>query len=308
MFVNRRRLFVLVAGLGLSPVATAAAAPRVTSVDVGPRPGPVAVNSTTGSVYVGCGDGTVTIVGGGLIPADADDLAVDEITGRVYAANRTAGTVTVFDADGDLRSVVPCGPGAAVLDVDADADRLYVGSASAASVAVVDTIASVLDALLHGTGTGYAALRVHRGSQVAYLTSPAENAVHVLDLASGDFTASIPVGQSPSGTAVHQESNTVYVANSGIHHLSVVDGASRTQRETILLRSEASSVAVHQSSHTVYCNGGPDGIVRIDGVMAKITGELSLGINPGQVAVDQDTKTVYVTDPVHGLLHVITNF
>ncbi|HJQ48274.1 MAG TPA: YncE family protein [Amycolatopsis sp.] len=307
MIVNRRRLFVLVAGLGLPPVAAAAAGPRVTTVEVGSAPGPVAVNSTTGTVYVAC-DGTVMTTGGGIIPTAADDLAVDESSGRVYTTNRRAGTVTVFDADGELRSVVPCGPGAAVLDVDDASSRLYVGSASAASVGVVDTIASILDTLLHGSGQGYAAVRVDSGRQVAYLSSPAGNTVDVLDLASGEFTASIPVGRSPVGLAVHQATNTVYVANAGIHHLSVVDGGAHTERETILLRSEASSVAVHEDSNTVYCNGGPDGIVKIDGTTAKIVGELSLGINPGQVAVDQRTKTIYVSDPVHGLLHTITDF
>ena len=308
MIVNRRGLFVLVAGLGLVTAPPAAAAPRVTALEVGRRPGPVAVNSTTGAVYVACGDGTVTIPGGPVIPADADDLAVDETTGRLYTANRTAGTVTVFDADGEMRSVVPCGPGAAVLDVDTQNNRLYAGSASTASVGVVDTIASILDTLLRGPGQGFAALRVDPGRQVAYLTSPGANTVDVLDLTAGDFTASVPVGKSPTGLALHETSNTVYVANSGIHHLSVVDGASHTERETILLRSEASSVAVHEESHTVYCNGGPDGIVKIDGATGEIVGELSLGINPGRVAVDQRTKTVYVSDPVHALLHVITDF
>lgn len=308
MIVNRRGLFVLVAGLGLASATPAAASPRVSTIEVCRGPGAVAVNSTTGEVYV-AGEDTVTIAGRRDIAIGRpDDLAIDEYTGRVYVTNRTAGTVTVLEADGDVRSVVPCGPGATAPDVDAETSRLYVGSASAGCVAVVDTIASVVDTLLTGPVKGFDTVRVNPAAQLGYLSSPATNTVEVLDLPSGKFTASVPVGKTPTGLAVHEASNTVYVANSGIHHLSVVDGDARTERATILLRSEASSVAVHQASHTVYTNGGPDGIVKIDGATGEISGELSLGINPGQVAVHQGTKTVYVTDPVHGLLHVITDF
>jgi YVTN family beta-propeller protein len=149
---------------------------------------------------------------------------------------------------------------------------------------------------------------VDAARRLAYLSSMFTDTVEVLDTTTGKFVASIAVGRAPAGLALHRASNTLYVANSGIHHLSVVDGASRTQRETILLRSEASSVAVHEASNTVYANGGPDGIVKIDGAQRKIVGELSLGINPGGIAVDQRTGTVYVTDPLHDLLHVITAF
>ncbi|WP_312871710.1 hypothetical protein [Amycolatopsis acididurans] len=309
MIVNRRGLFVLVAGLGLASAAPASASPKASAVEVCRGPGAVVVNSATGGVYVAGDDGTLTILNERDVQVgQAGNVAVDESTGRVYVTNRGAGTVAVLEANGDPRSMVPCGPGATAPAVDAETGKLYVGSASAGCVAVVDTVASVVDAVLSSPVRGFEAMCVNPGPQVGYLTSPATNTVEVLDLASGKFTASVPVGKAPTGLAVHEASNTVYVANSGIHHLSVVDGDSRTERATILLRSEASSVAVHQASHTVYTNGGPDGIVKIDGATGAITGELSLGINPGQVAVHQRTGTVYVTDPVHDLLHVITDF
>jgi DNA-binding beta-propeller fold protein YncE len=90
--------------------------------------------------------------------------------------------------------------------------------------------------------------------------------------------------------------------------MSVVDGSTRTERKTILLRSEASSVAVHEATNTVYTNGGSNGIVKIDGTTGSLSGELTLGINPGTVAVNQRTKAVYVTDPLHGKVSLVRNF
>lgn len=306
----RRALFALVAGLGALTVAPAAAAPKARTMPTGRGPSAVAVNSVTGAVYVANGDGSITVLGRdpAHVGGTPGDLAIDESTGRVYVANRLAGTVTVLDAAGALQSVVPSGVGAAVLDVASDDNKVYVGSGRTGSVGVVDTIGSVLDALLSGPGQGFGGVRVDAGRQLAYLTNIDGNSVEVLDLDAGDFVASIPVGQAPTGLALHTASNTLYVANSGIHHLSVVDCATRTERTTILLRSEASAVAVRQSDNTVYANGGPDGIVRIDGSGGKTSGELSLGINPGGVAVDQRTGTVYVTDPVHDQVHVIDGF
>lgn len=306
----RRSLFALVAGLGALTVAPAAAAPKARTMATGRGPGAVAVNSVTGVGYVANSDGSVTILGRKTVQTGGtpDDLVIDESSGRVYVASRRSGTVTVLDADGALQSVVPAGPGAAVLDVDPDENRLYAGSGSTGMVGVLDTIGNVLDDLLSGPGQGFGGLRIDTAGQLAYLADTGGNSVEVLDLTEGKFVASIPVGQAPTGLALHAQSNTLYVANSGIHHLSVVDCATRTQRTTILLRSEASAVAVCQSDHAVYANGGPDGIVRIDGTSGKIAGELSLGINPGGVAVDQRGGTVYVADPVHDQVHVIDGF
>ncbi|TNC28625.1 YncE family protein [Amycolatopsis alkalitolerans] len=307
---GRRALFTMMAAFGAVAVSPAEADPRVRTFRVGPGPVVVAVNSRLGVTYVGNSDGSVSVANGATVAVGGKptDLAIDEVDGQVYAASKNAGTVTVLDPDGRLRSVVAGGPGAAVLDLDTTMNRLYVASGTTGSVAVIDTIAGTLTGLLRGPGKGFGGIRVDGQRQVAYLTNPAAGTVEVLDLGSGDFTASIATGAGPSGLALHEASNTVYVANSGIHHLSVIDGASRTERAKVILRSEASSVVVHQASNTVYANGGPDGLVKIDGFAGKIVDQLSLGINPGGMAIDQRTAAVCVTDPLHDQLYAIDGF
>ena len=91
-------------------------------------------------------------------------------------------------------------------------------------------------------------------------------------------------------------------------HISIVDATTHTERKTVLLGSESSSLAVHQGTNTVYTNGGQNGLSRIDGAAGTLSGELSLGINPGAVAVDQRRRTVYVTDPLHGRVSLIRDF
>ncbi|MTD58588.1 hypothetical protein GKO32_32110 [Amycolatopsis sp. RM579] len=292
------------AGAGAIAITPASATPRVTTIPAGPEPTLVAVNSC---LYVGNGDASLSILGSArvAIGGPPTDLAVDEGTGSVYVASEAAGTVTVLDPYGRIRTVIASGPGAAVVDLDRGKNRLYAAGGATGSVAVIDTVAGAVVDVLHGPGNGFGGIRVDSGRGVAYLTNVGAGTVEVLDLSSGEFTVSIPVGRAPAGLALHEPSNSLYVANSGIHHLSVIDGASHTERARILLRSEASSVAVHEPSHTVYANGGPDGIVKIDGAAGKITGELSLGINPGGIAVSGRTGTVFVTDPLHDQLYAI---
>jgi DNA-binding beta-propeller fold protein YncE len=65
---------------------------------------------------------------------------------------------------------------------------------------------------------------------------------------------------------------------------------------------------VHQGTDTVFTNGGQNGLARVDGTAGTLSGELSLGVNPGDVAVDQRTRTVWVTDPLHGRVFLVRDF
>ncbi|GAB3583412.1 YncE family protein [Amycolatopsis endophytica] len=322
--ISRRTAFSLVAGAGLlalTPAAFAAGspagpAPRLVSVPVGRQPQAVTVNPVTGTAFVAnTGDRTITIVQGGRavatvgIPGRPSDLAVDPATGLVHVANSTSGTTVVVDpATSATVTIIPSGDGSSVLALDQRTYSLYVGSGDQARVGRIDLFGGVIRNTIEGPGKGFAAAVIDERARAGYFASLQTGSIEILDLATDTFTKSIPVGDGPSGIALHRRTGRVYVANSGIHHLSVIDGATRGETRTILLRSEASSVAVHERSNTVYANGGPDGLVRIDGARGEITGELTLGINPGNVAVDQRTGAVYVTDPLRDRLHVVTGF
>ncbi|PXY37857.1 hypothetical protein BA062_04405 [Prauserella flavalba] len=316
-WARRVVLGTAVAALASLLPAGRAGATQVTGVPVGRSPSSLAVNSLTGSVYVGCeGDGTVCVLDrAGVLRAvvpvgsTVSGVAVNQVTGRVYASNRRAGTVTVFEgATGRVLSTIAAGPGAAALAVDETTDTVYVASDASGAVTVLDGVAGSFANLVLGEAAALGGICVDPGRRLAYCTSVDSARVEVLDLHTARFTGSIPVGRSPAGVALHRLSNTVYVANSGIHHLSVLDGSTRTETETILLGSAASAVAVHQGTATVYANGGANGLVRIDGSRGERTGELPLGINPGAVAVDQHTRVVYATDPVHDSVCVVRDF
>lgn len=314
---SRRGLFGLVsAGAAAMVSSRATAAERVSTVQVGGTLSALAVSPVTGLVYAADqASGAVLVLdpdAGRVVSALAvggkpSDVAVD--TDRIYVANPPSGTVFAFDSETHrLLSVVSAGAGASALAIDQQANFVYAVSGETGTFAVLDSISLTLQNLLPAPKLGLAGIALDRGRRRAYCTSPNTNSVEICDLDSGAFTASVPVGASPTGIGVHELSGSVFVANSAIHHLSIVDGSTRAQVKTVQLRSEASSLAVHQGSDVVYTNGGQNGLSRVDGRTETLTGELSLGVNPGDVAVDQRTRTVYVIDPLHGTVNVVRDF
>src|SRR3954470_13083631 len=317
--IGRRTLFALVtAGAGALVLPGVARAEDVRSVELGGTPTAVTVNPVTGLAYVTDPEaGTVTVIDPRRAAPRAvirvggapGDVAVDPKANRIYVANPPAGTVVVLDGrTHDLVSVIGAGAGASALAVDERADRVYAASGATGTLAVLDGVSCTLAALVPGPKPSFGGIAVDTGRKLAYCASTGTDSLEVFSIDSGKFVASVPVGARPTAVAVHVESGSVYVANSGIHHMSIVDAATHTERKTVLLRSEASALAVHQGTNTVYTNGGQNGLSRIDGASGTLTGELSLGINPGDVAVDERTRTVFVTDPLHGRVSVVRNF
>ncbi len=315
-----RRALLTLAAAGASAVAfaPAARAEKVLLVEVGGNPEAVAVNSVTGFAYLSDpSTGTVVVLDsrsgtvGAVIPVGGEPagLAVDTVTNRIFVTNPPAGTVLVVDGlSNDVISVIPAGPGASRVDVDVQANRIYAVSDLTGTLAVLDGVGCRLLKLVPGPTPGLSSIAVDGGRKLAYATSTRTDSLEIFDLAAEEFTGGIPVGKSPTGVTVHRGSGTVFVANSAIHHLSVVDPGAREEKATVLLRSESSAVAVHQGTNTVYANGGTNGVARINGVTNLLTGDLSLGVNPGAVAIDQRTKTVYVTDPLRGRVSLIRGF
>ncbi|KDN19648.1 YncE family protein [Amycolatopsis rifamycinica] len=315
----RRTLFALVtAGAGALVLPGTARAENVRSIELGGAPAAVAVNPVNGLGYLTDAQaGTVSavdprsasVVDVVHVGGEPGDVAIDPDAGRIYVANPPAGTVVVLDGrTHDLVSVIGAGAGASALAVDEATGRVYAASGTTGTLAVLDGVSCTLAALVPGPKPGFAGIGVDPGRKLAYCASPATDSVEVFSTDSGQFVASVKVGRNPTDVAVHHASGTVHVANSGIHHMSIVDSATLAERKTVLLRSEASALAVHQGTNTVFTNGGQNGLARVDGTAGTLSGELSLGVNPGDVAVDQRRRAVWVTDPLHGRVFVVRDF
>ena len=169
-----------------------------------------------------------------------DALVTDPSTGTVYSANFNAGTISVVNS-GNCDATVTRG-------CRAEAPTIPVGSAP--SGVAVDT-----------------------ATHTVYVANQGDNTVSVLDAsrcsaseATGcaSPSATVHVGDGPTGVAIDQATDSVYVANNGGDTVSVIDGATCNA-------AHQTGCAGHASTLTV--GNGP----------------FAIGINP-------TTDTIYVTD------------
>jgi YVTN family beta-propeller protein len=140
----------------------------------------IAVNRSTGSIYVGyfAGPSTniIVITGNGYsyLPVSAGPIAINETTNKIYVAGSN---------------------GIAVID----------GATNSVATTIPDPSATVPTAIALNPATN-----------TIYVANHDSNNVTVIDGFTGSLTT-IAVGISPSGVAVDSQTNFIYVANAATH-------------------------------------------------------------------------------------------
>ena len=86
----------------------------------------------------------------------------------------------------------------------------------------------------------------------AYITNSDDNTVSVIDTATNNVTATVPVGTYPCGVAVTPDGTKVYVANNGSNTVSVIDTATNNVTATVPVGSYPRGVAVTPDGTKVY--------------------------------------------------------
>ena len=171
------------------------------TIPVGSGPVGVAVNATTGKIYVAnSGSNNVSVIDGAkyTVVATVTDpnaiapvaLAVNATTNTIYVANSQSNNVTVIDgATNSVTATIPVGTSPSGVDIDPQTNFIYVANAGNSQVGEPGNI-TVIDAATNATST---------------LTDP--NA------------------KNPIAVAVNSTTNKIYVANSGSNNVTVIDGA-----------------------------------------------------------------------------------
>ena len=171
------------------------------TIPVGSGPVGVAVNTTTGKIYVAnSGSNNVSVIDGAsnAVVATVTDphaiapvaLAVNATTNTIYVANSQSNNVTVIDgATNSVTATIPVGTSPSGVDIDPQTNFIYVANAGNSQVGEPGNI-TVIDAATNATST---------------LTDP--NA------------------KNPIAVAVNSTTNKIYVANSGSNNVTVIDGA-----------------------------------------------------------------------------------
>lgn len=280
---------------------------RLTAVTAGIDPIGIAVDGTTGTLYVANASGTVAVVDGRRCNArdisrcdarpaivrvgpNPQFLAVDEKTHTVYVANSGADTVSVIDARAcNARRTSGCkvlatakaGSQPFTLAVNDATGTLYVADLGAGTVSVVDA-----------------------------------SRCNATDVSGCDRKpTTVRVGAFPGGIALDSRTNTIYVTGQVGSDVWVIDGNSCSALRSggcartpmrVAAGPGARGIALNQRTDTVYVANTAAGTVSvIDGSTCNATvrrgcGQVApqapVGVSPRRVVVDEVTNTVYVTN------------
>jgi len=137
----------------------------------------------------------------------------------------------------------------------------------------------------------------------AYIITDGDT-VSVIDIATNNVTATVPVGGiSSGGVAVSPDGTKVYVANSNV---SVIDTAINNVTATVPVGKNPAGVEVTPNGKKVYvANKGDNTVSVIDTATNNVTATVPVGKNPVGVAVNKAGTKVYVGNRFSGTVSVI---
>jgi YVTN family beta-propeller protein len=138
------------------------------------------------------------------------------------------------------------------------------------------------------------------------VVNPDSNSLTLVDMASKEVLAEIPVGVDPRTVTVNDASQRAFVANRGSSSISVVDLARRQAVAEVDIGYRPYGVVIHPDGSRLYVAvQGEDRIVTLDTNTFEIVSSHPTADRPSGLALSDDGETLYVTHLLTGTLTVL---
>src|SRR3989449_5218977 len=281
------------------------------TIQAGNSPSGVAVNPSTGRIYVANrGDGTISVINSatktvvgtitvGDIPAE---LAVNPATNRLYLTYSDNNITTVIDGStGQVVGDIAVPQNVKAIAVNRVTNTIYLtGGGSSGSVpgsrlfVVSGSNNTVLRTI--GIGSGPFSIAVNPNSNVVYVANFTDRTISVVDGSLKSVISTVPVNGAPDGLAVNPGTNRLYVNDVTHNALLVLDASTYAILAQVPVGSFPNAVDLNPKTNRVYVVNSAGGSVTIvDGNTNAVVSILKVGNFPPRVAADPVTNFVYVT-------------
>jgi YVTN family beta-propeller protein len=263
----------------------------------GPLTAPVAVAAVTvpqaGRQPAGAGGPVIGLAALASFRGAGGPLAVNSSTGSVYVAEPFQKGLSVLDGQtGQVTATVTLADHAAWVAINPATNTIY--AAVDQTVAVINgqdntVTTTITDGLPAGP------LAVDQASDTIYVTHAGSDSVTVIDGSTNTVTTTISTDHPEAAIAADPATDTSYAASSD-GTISVIDGATNTVATTISAGADLEAIAVNPQTDAIYSGSGgiPGVITVIDGSSNTVTATVKFSAN--NLAVDPQTDTVYSTD------------
>jgi len=296
-FLRKNLVMILVLGL---TIVGAGQVSVIDTIDVGYTAAGIAVNPATNRVYVSNSywiteiDGvTGAVIDTILGVSGVNDLDVDTVRNRVYAASLSDSSVYVID----------CGANSVIADISVEyypyglavnptTNKIYVAHAYSDSVFVIDgSTYSVIDSI----SVGSAPLGVAVNPVTNRIYTSNSNDVSVIDGESDTVVTSISVAPGPGMIGVNTATNRIYVPRQNSDDVLVIDGATNTGIDTIEVGDLPIAVGVNPQINRIYVSNYNDGSVSVIDVGAgSLVSTIGVEDQPRSISVNPKTNKIYV--------------
>jgi YVTN family beta-propeller protein len=305
-----------------APIFSASGA---STINVGNAPDYVAVNPSTGVLYVtvqptnalyAIDAATGVIIANISMGSYPRDVVVNPSNGMIYVANQGSDSVSVIDSTTNkVMATVPVGRDPVELAVNPNTGFVYVDNQLSQSMSVIDgstnTVVATVTVGCNGTCTNSTAgvptgVDVNQATNRVYVSSNGINSLQTVDGATDAVVTSVRVGTYPDAVAVDLESNSVYVANLLNNTVSVVNANVSAVTTTLRVGSLPGDEAFDPSLGVVLVtNGGDNSVSIINASTNTVVGRVAVGQAPMGIAIDSATGEAYVANTRSGTISVI---
>ncbi len=230
----------------------------------------------------------------------------------VYVINELGEEVTVFDtATLSVIATIPNVLSPVGVETSADGSEAYVVSyldfVGDDGIRIYETAGNTEIARV-ATGVGFNTLQVEPSADGAllYATNEQADSISVIDRASLQVVATVPVGDSPIGLDLTPSQTLLLVTNSGEASVSFVDTGTLQVVATVAVGVQPNQVIVHPGGLTAYVtNLGSDSISVLFLPTAEVVDTIAVGTTPVSLTVTPDGTRAYVANVGDGTVSVI---
>lgn len=288
----------------------------VRTLALGVLPRAMAVDQTTGRVFVITGESTLQVLDGhsgavlhiSHLSAFPTAIAVDERTGHAYVANYNAGTISTIDGATGAVTSTAIGPHPDALAVIRDQR-----GQAAVLVTSYDGQVSVLDPLrgriIHTVVSGPAPLAVAATAGIggaprrAYVVNcGGRGSLSILDGRTGALVHTVPTRANPAGlpwpeayrVAVDERTRHVFVLNNFGQSVSMLDAATGALLRTVPSTSGAMALD-RRAGHLFVSDPNNVSVEMLDTLHGRVVRSILVGGAPGTIAVDEHNGRAFVT-------------
>lgn len=220
-------------------------------------------------------------------------VAINPKTNKVYAVNRTAGSITVIDGARHTTSSVKVENEPAAIAVNPVTNRIYVGNEGSGTVSVIEGATDTVVATVNVGALPYV-VAVNPITNKVYVSKTFSNTITRIDGAT-NATSMMKVGMEADAIAANAETNKMYLLNYESNDLKVIEGANESI-STIAVSPHHWGMGLNPASNKIYLGTtGGSSVAVIDGASNAVRW-LRAGEIPCAFAADPGLKRVYAAN------------